>query len=168
MRLHSTLFPIVLSISLAVGIGAIAFLAGRSAAKPNERYERGVRDGERLGRNAAAAEFADGSARYRAIFARGRTTGIREGRRLGARDGRAGGFAHGRTSAFRTFPGGWDIGSWYAIAVGPSGEAGFPYVMTGRVAMRPGRTYGLCGAKPRRVCEASRRPAVTRASAPTR
>ena len=168
MRLHSTLFPIVLSISLAVGLSGIAFLAGRSAAKPNERYEQGVRDGERLGRNAAAAEFADGSARYRAIFARGRAAGVREGRRLGARDGRAGGFAHGRTSAFKAFRGGWDIGSWYAIAVGPSGEPGFPYVMTGRVAVRPGRVYGLCGAKPQRVCEAPRRATVTRASAPTR
>jgi hypothetical protein len=161
MRLRSVLFPIVLSISLAVGLSAIAFLVGRAAAAPNERYDQGVRDGEQLGRNAAAAEFASGSRRYKAIFARGREAGRREGRVSGALAARKAGFAHGRTSAFKDFPGGWKVGSWYAIAVGPSGEPGFPYVMSGRVAMRPGRVYGLCGRAPQRVCEA---PAARRVS----
>ncbi len=157
MRLRSVLFPIVLSFSLAIGLSAVAFLVGRSAAQPNERYEQGVRDGEAQGRNAAAAEFASGSRRYRAIFARGRDAGRREGRVSGAIAARKAGFAHGRTSAFKDFPGGWKVGRWYAIAVGPSGEPGFPYVMSGRVPIVPGRTYALCGRKPQRICAAAAR-----------
>lgn len=149
--MRSTAFPLLLVLVLAASAAGIAFIGGRTVADAPGSYERGVRDGIESGREQARADFAPGTAAYRAVLARGRREGRVEGRAEGRSEGARRGSARGRAAAFGRFPGGWDIGRWYMINVAPTGERGEPGVGA-RVLVRRGRWYRLCGGRTG-VCE---------------
>ena len=95
-RMRAILFSLLVTIVLAAAAGFVGVLAGRTLADAPGEYERGVDDGERLGRAQARAAFKAGNADYDAAVetARG-SAGYAEGRREGATIGAERGAAQG-------------------------------------------------------------------------
>ena len=143
MRIQSVLFSFTITISLALAVGCFAFVAGRQAANPDGRYEKGVEEGERAGRAQARAEFAPGSDAYRTVLDRGRRSGFAEGIRAGRRDGTRLGRVAGRQDAFANFEGGWEIGQWYLVNIRP-GDDGARYAIGARVPVKRRSWYSVC------------------------
>ena len=122
--MRSVLFSLFLTLVLAGAAAGLAFIAGRTSADAPGNFERGVEEGERIGRITARAEFAPGSPDYEAALERGRKTGFDQGRRTGRAEGARRGRRSGRSAAFAGFEDGWEIGRWYIVAIAPAGEAG--------------------------------------------
>src|SRR3712207_1546295 len=95
MRIQSVAFSLTVTLVLALAAGSFAFLAGKTAADPDGRFDQGVEEGERLARADLRTAYAPAGDGYRAIFERGRASGLRagraEGRRLGSQRGRTAG-----------------------------------------------------------------------------
>jgi hypothetical protein len=144
MRVQSVLFSLTITLCLALAASGLAFVAGRQAADPEGRYERGFAEGERIGRAAVQTEFAPGTDAYRAIYDRGRSEGFRDGRARGRRDGERVALTTGREDVFGGFKGGWSIGDWYLVNIRP-GDDGAEYGIGARVEMRRDTRYWVCG-----------------------
>ena len=155
--MRAILFSLFVSVTLAAAAGFVGVLAGRTLADAPGEYERGVDEGERLGRAQARAAFRSGDPDYDAAVAKAREAGYAEGRRVGASIGAARGRRRGRASAFAGFD--WGIGRWYLVNIAPDGDQ----VRIGtRVPLRRGEWYGAC-AKPSGLCR-RRLPTATRKS----
>ena len=113
MRVQSVAFSLTITLCLALAAAGLAFVAGRQAAEPETRYEHGVEEGERVGR--------------------------REGRRAGARQFET----VGRNRVFDDFTGGWDVGRWYLVNIGP-GQDGARYAINARVKVSQRTSYRVC------------------------
>jgi hypothetical protein len=150
MQIRSVAFSLLLTLVLAAGAGCLGFLAGRQTADGPGAYERGAREGERLARGQARAEFGQGGSAYAAILARGERRGFARGRRAGEAQGRRRGAVAARDATFAGFPGGWQIGAWYLVNVAP-GTDGERYAIGGRLRALRGRLYSVC-AGGQRVC----------------
>ena len=114
-------------------------LAGRTLADAPGQYDRGVDEGERLGRAQARAAFKAGDADYDAAVEAARERGYAEGRREGASIGAERGRRRGRASAFAGFD--WDVGRWYLVNMAPDGD---DLRIGRRVPLRRGEWYGAC------------------------
>ncbi|CAA9482454.1 MAG: hypothetical protein AVDCRST_MAG85-756 [uncultured Solirubrobacteraceae bacterium] len=143
MRVQSVAFSLTITLCLALAAAGLAFVAGRTAANPEGRYEQGVEEGERLGRTQTRADYAQGSDGYRAIFDRGRVEGARSGRDAERRVGTPRLVAAGRNKAFAGFEGGWSIGRWYLVNIRP-GDGGAKYAIGARMLVRSGNDYRVC------------------------
>lgn len=139
--MRAILFSLLVTIALAAAAGFVGVLAGRTLADAPGEYERGVRDGERLGRTQARAAFKTGNADYDAVVKTVRQAAYAEGRREGATIGAERGRRKGLASAFAGFD--WEVGHWYLVNIAPDGTE----VRIGsRVPLRRGQWYGTCGA----------------------
>lgn len=146
------LLTLALTVLLAGAASTVAFLAGRAAADAAGEYERGVTDGERLGKRAALAGLAPGTPAYERLTKPSRKRAYA----AGFRDGRSRGAAGTpRTSVFAGFDGGWEIGAWYLVNIAPrdDGQVG----IGARIVPRANTWYGTC-AKPSGLCRRVIRP----------
>jgi hypothetical protein len=153
----SAIFSCTLIVALALAASGMAFIAGKAVADPAGAYDRGVAQGERLGRQQARASLRAGDAQYEAIVAEGRRAGLAEGRLAGRLSGIRAGRARAADAAFGAFAGGWDVGRFYVVSI-TRGDHGARYAIGSRSPVEPGRIYGLCANDPRTVCQ---RPATT-------
>ena len=143
MRVQSVAFSLTITLCLALATGCFAFVAGREAADADGRYDKGVQEGERVGRTQARADFSPGSDAYLAVLDEGRRRGFAAGRAAGRRDGAKAGRVAGRRDAFANFEGGWEIGDWYLVNIRP-GDDGAKYAIGARVPVRSDSWYGVC------------------------
>ena len=154
--MRAILFSLLVTVSLASAAGFVGVLAGRTLADAPGEYDRGVDDGERLGRAQARAAFRPGDADYEAAVSLAREQGYTAGRKAGASAGAARGRARGRAAVFEGFD--WDIGRWYLVNIAPDGDE----VRIGaRVPLRRGEWYGSC-AKPSGLCRRAGPTVTTR------
>jgi hypothetical protein len=151
--MRSVAFSLTITLCLAAAAAGLAYVAGRAAAGPEARYEAGVREGERLGRSEARADFAPGTDAYQAIYDKGHSTGMTAGRRAGRRLAARNAKAAGREQAFGEFDGGWTVGHWYLVNIRP-GDDGAPYGIGARVPVERDQWYGVC--RGLNVCRRSR------------
>ena len=142
--MRAAAFTFFLILALAGAAASLAFLGGRAAADAPGAFERGVEEGERLGRARARAEFAPGAAGYRAVLERGRRSGFEDGRRAGRVEGVRRGRARGRAAVFGGFRAGWDVRRWYVVSLAPTGQG---IRISSRVALERGAWYGLCSGR---------------------
>lgn len=151
--MQSVAFSLTITLCLALAAAGLAFVAGHAAADPEGRYERGVEEGERIGRNQARADVAPGTDAYLAIFDRGRARGVRDGRAEGRRTGRRLATTAARDEVFRRFGRPWEIGDWYLINLRP-GDNGARYAIGARIHVKPGTSYRIC--KKSYICRRAR------------
>lgn len=137
--MRAVLFSLLVTIILAAAAGFVGVLAGRTLADAPGAYERGVRDGERLGRAQARAEFKPGNAGYDEAVASARQAGYAAGRHEGATVGVERGRRKGLQSAFAGFD--WDVGRWYLVNIAPEGA---DVRIGSRVRLQRGQWYGTC------------------------
>jgi hypothetical protein len=154
--MRAILFSLLVTISLATAAGFVGVLAGRTLADAPGQYERGVDEGERLGRAEARAGFKPGDQAFDAAVSRARRAGYAEGRRVGTTVGAARGRARGRASAFAGFD--WDVGRWYLVNIAPDGT---DVRIGARVPLRRGEWYGSCD-RPSGLCRRARPGATVR------
>jgi len=149
VRMRSMLTTLALTLLLAGAAATVAFLAGRAAADAPAAYERGVSDGERLGRAAARADLKPGTPAYERL-----TKPLRKrAYAAGFKDGRA--RAPRRASALAGFDGGWQVGDWYLVNIAPRDDAAIG--IGARIVLRPNTWYGTC-AKPSGLCRRVLKP----------
>lgn len=152
--MRAVLFSLLVTIILACAAGFVGVLVGRTLADAPGEYERGVDDGERLGRAQARAGFKPGNADYDEAVSSVRQAAYAEGRREGATVGAERGRRKGLQSAFAGFD--WDVGRWYLVNIAPDGAE----VRIGsRVPLQRGQWYGACD-QPSGLCR--RTTATTR------
>lgn len=153
-----------------VAVGAAAFFGGKAAADADGAEKRG----EREGRQAEAATYAPGTARYQAIYRRGQAAGRTEGTRIGRRQGEREGAERGRKVGFErgervgevqgeregvvsganaALGGltGWDVGSFYVVKL-VTGANGVPYAISQRKEMLDNERYAICADNPADIC----------------
>jgi hypothetical protein len=147
--MRSTLLTLVLTLLLAGAASTVAFLAGRATADAPGEYERGVTDGERLGRTAALADLEPGTDAYEKVTKPSRKRAYAAGFRDGKSEGRANGAQTARTAAFAGFDGGWEVGDWYLVNIAPRDDAQIG--IGARIELRKDTWYGTC-AKPSGLC----------------
>ena len=144
--MRAILFSLLVTICLAAAAGFVGVLAGRTLADAPGAYERGVDDGERLGRAQARAAFKPGNADYDEAVIHARETAYAAGRREGATIGAERGRRKGLQSAFAGFD--WDVGRWYLVNIAPDGTE----VRIGsRVGLQRGQWYAACN-EPSGLC----------------
>ena len=149
--MRAILFSLFVSVTLAAAAGFVGVLAGRTLADAPGQFERGVEEGERLGRAQARAAFKPGDADYDAAVDRTKRVAYDDGRRDGSAIGAERGRERGRASAFAGFD--WQIGRWYLVNIAPDGEQ---LRIGTRRALRRGEWYAACK-RPGGLCR--RRPA---------
>ena len=71
--MRAILFSLFVTVALAAAAGFVGVLAGRTLADAPGQYERGVDEGERLGRAEARAAFKEGDPRYDAAVSAARS-----------------------------------------------------------------------------------------------
>ena len=156
--MRAILFSLFVTVALAAAAGFVGVLAGRTLADAPGQYERGVDEGERLGRAQARASFKSGNPDFDAAVDAARRAAFAEGRRQGTSIGAERGRRRGRASAFRGFD--WQVGRWYLVNIAPDGT---DVRIGARVPLRRGQWYGAC-AEPSGLCRRKRTATVTRTS----
>ena len=147
--MRAILFSLLVPIILAAAAGVVGVLAGRTLADAPGEYDRGVNDGERLGRAQARAAFKPGNRDYDEAVNSAREAAYEDGRREGATVGAERGRRKGLQSAFAGFD--WDVGRWYLVNIAPDGTE----VRIGsRVRLQRGQWYAACE-KPSGLCRRS-------------
>jgi hypothetical protein len=160
--MRAIFFSLLVTIVLALAAGMVGVLAGRTLADAPGEYERGVDEGERLGRIQAEAGFRPGNARFDRAVRTARESGMSEGRKAGAQLGAARARRKEREEIFAGFRGGWEVGEWYLVNIAPGGD-GTQVSIGSRIVLRKNTWYGLCD-RPTGLC---RRMAATRTSGRT-
>ena len=148
---------------LALAAVAVGFyFIGKAAADDKAAEKRGLKNGR--------AEFAQGTAGYRRIFAAGQAqgtqAGTRTGEKVGAERGRKVGFEKGQkagqlqgerqgiqsgaNAALGKFSD-WQPGSFYIVKLG-TGTGGVPFVIDSRSQMSDSERYAVCANNPGDIC----------------
>ena len=141
-----TFLSMSLVVVLALSAAGVAFVAGRHTVDTPASYERGVD----AGRAQTEALYARGSERFARIAAEGRARGREESRKQGFAEGMELGRSTARTAAFEGFEGGWQVGRWYLVNIGPARE-GDGVGIGARISLRKAQWYGLCD-RPSGLC----------------
>lgn len=156
--MRAILFSLFVTVALAAAAGFVGVLAGRTLADGPGQYERGVDEGERLGRAQARATFKAGDPDFDAAIDAARSAAFAEGRREGTTIGTERGHRRGRASAFQGFD--WQIGRWYLVNIAPDGA---DVRIGARVPLKRGQWYGAC-AEPSGLCRRKSAATTTRTS----
>ncbi len=137
---------LVIAVSMAVAVGAGAFVAGRGTADVDGAFDEGWAAGEASARRAANERYGAGGAGREAIrdaaYRRGRVVGLKAGRREGFRVGRRAGIRIGEQAVFAGFGGRWQVGGWYAVRIG-QGEGVRGYSIAARRPLRVARSRAV-------------------------
>jgi hypothetical protein len=152
----------IVAVLLLAAVAVGFYFIGKAAADDKAAENRGVEKGE--------AEFAQGTAGYRRIFAAGvvagRKAGTRTGEKAGAERGRKVGFEvgqkagqvqgerqgveNGANAALGQFTD-WQPGSFYIVKFG-TGTNGVPFVIDSRTQMSNDERYAICANNPGDIC----------------